>query len=54
MNTIPSITLSLNSESFIDFQVNEAALSLPDDEFIALLEDSIAMLKSQLLSVEQS
>jgi hypothetical protein len=54
MNTTPTVTLSQNPSGYIDFDVNEAALALPDDEFIVLLEDSISMLKSQLLSVEQA
>lgn len=54
MNTTPTITLTRNESGYIDFSVNQDALSLPDDEFVALLENSVAMLKSQLLSVEQS
>lgn len=50
----PKITLTLNSKSDLEIGFNEAASQLSEDEFIALLEDSINLIKSQLLSVEQS
>lgn len=50
----PQITITLNTNSDLEINFNDVALFLPEDEFIALLEDSINLLKSQLLSVEQS
>jgi hypothetical protein len=50
----PQITIILNTKSDLEIGFNQAALQLPEDQFIALIEDSINTLKSQLLLIEQS
>lgn len=49
----PQIIITRNSNSDLDLDFNAAALGLPEDEFIALLEDTIKLLQSQVLLVEQ-
>lgn len=50
----PQIIVTQKSTSDLDLEFSAEALKLPEDQFIALLEDSIKLLQSQLLSVEQS
>jgi hypothetical protein len=42
------------SQSNLQIEFNKDLLKVDDDEFIAFLEDSIRLLQSQLLSIEQS
>lgn len=50
----PSITLIRQSQSDLEIIFNNESIKLSDDEFIALLEDSIKLLQSQILLIEQS
>jgi hypothetical protein len=50
----PSITITRNTISDLELFASKEALALPEDEFIALVEDSIKLLQSQLLSIQQA
>ena len=50
----PSITIIRNTFSDLELFANKAALSLPEDEFISLVQDSIRLLQSQIMLIEQS
>ena len=50
----PSITITRNTSSDLELSASKEALLLPEDEFIALVEDSIKLLQSQLLSIQQA
>jgi hypothetical protein len=50
----PTLTITKKSQSNLDIDFNPEALSLPEDEFVALLEDSIKLLQSQILLIQES
>jgi hypothetical protein len=50
----PVLTITKKSQSNLDIDFNAEALSLPEDGFIALLEDSIKLLQSQILLIQES
>lgn len=50
----PQIIITRKTISDLELDFNKDASGLSDDEFIALLENSIKLLQSQLLSIEQS
>jgi hypothetical protein len=47
------ITIEIEN-NILNVNYDSEAIKLPEDEFIALLEDSILLLKSQLLSNQYS
>lgn len=49
-----SITLKQTSQSGFDIEYSPELLKSSEDEFVAFLEDSIRLLQSQLLSVQES
>jgi len=49
-----SITLKQTSQSGFDIEYSPELIKAPEDEFVAFLEDSIRLLQSQLLSVQES
>ena len=48
-----SITLKQTSQSGLDIEYSPELLKASEDEFTAFLEDSIRLLQSQLLSVQE-
>lgn len=46
------IKLSRNDNGSIDCELSDEAINLDNDSFVALLQDSIAMLKAELLTAE--
>ena len=48
------LILTQKSQSNLDIDFNDELLKANEDEFIAFLEDSIRLLQSQLLSVQES
>lgn len=52
MSNIVGITIQRVSDSNLSIEYSDSMLALDTEEFMAMLEDSIALLKSQLLLVE--
>jgi hypothetical protein len=48
------LILTQKSQSNLDVDFNDELLKADEDEFVAFLEDSIRLLQSQLLSVQES
>ena len=48
------IKITQKSQSNLDLSFSKELIKLDDDKFIAFLEDSIKLLQSQLLLIEQS
>jgi hypothetical protein len=48
------LILTQKSQSNLDIDFNDELLKANEDEFVAFLEDSIRLLQSQLLSVQES
>jgi hypothetical protein len=50
----PAITITKKSQSNLDIDFNTEALSLPEDQFMELIEDSIKLLQSQILLIQEA
>jgi hypothetical protein len=48
------LILTQKSQSNLDIDFNDELLKADEDEFVAFLEDSIRLLQSQLLSIQES
>lgn len=48
------LILTQKSQSNLDIDFNDELLKANEDEFVAFLEDSIKLLQSQLLSIQES
>ena len=48
------LILTQKSQSNLDIDFNDKLLKADEDEFVAFLEDSIRLLQSQLLSIQES
>jgi hypothetical protein len=48
------LILTQKSQSNLDIDFNDELLKANEDEFVAFLEDSIRLLQSQLLSIQES
>jgi hypothetical protein len=48
------LILTQKSQSNLDIDFNDELLKTNEDEFVAFLEDSIRLLQSQLLSIQES
>ena len=49
---MPTIKLNRNDNGSIDCHLSNDAIDLDNDSFVALLQDSIAMLQAELLTAE--
>jgi hypothetical protein len=48
------LILTQKSQSNLDIDFNDELLKANEDEFVAFIEDSIRLLQSQLLSIQES
>ena len=49
---MPTINLIRNNNGSIDCQLSDDAIDLDNDSYVALLQDAVAMLQSELLTAE--
>jgi hypothetical protein len=49
---MPTINLSRNDNGSIDCQLSDDAIDLDNDNYVALLQDALAALQSELLTAE--
>lgn len=49
---MPNIKLSRNDNGSIDCQFSDDALDFDNEDFIALMQDAIAMLQAELVTAE--
>lgn len=49
---MPTIKLSRNDNGSIDCELSDDAIDLDNEEYVALLQDAMHMLQSELLTAE--